>query len=274
MKVIIGAYVCEPDVGSEPSVGWNWAIQAATHGHEVHVITRANNRGAIENRLRDEPIPGLTFHYYDLPAPLPSWKKRVGYYGILLYYYFWQLGAWRLARRLHRIHRFDLAHHVTLVIDWMPSGIGWIGAPFIWGPVGGSTNVLPSRMREFIPQNGRRYEWIRRTMQRTFRSADPFVALTRRRAHLILTFTNEALEGIPASHRTKARPVVHIGVSPSDAPDPTTEPGGGEVLTIVSGGRLVHWKGFDLLIEAFAKYLRASGTDSRLLVTGDGPFRP
>lgn len=274
MKVIISAYSCEPDKGSEPGVGWNWAVQAARHGHEVHVITRANNRQSLEGKLRAGLIHGLSFHYYDLPSPFPVWKKRIGYYGMLAYYYLWQFGAWRLARRLHRKHRFDLAHHVTFVNDWMPSGVGWIGIPFVWGPIGGSTNVLPRSMREFIPRRGRRYEWTRRLIQRTLRSADPFVALTRRRADVILTFTEEAQQGVPAGHRSKARPVVHIGVSPSDVPEPTIAAGTGEVLTVVSGSRLVHWKGFDLLIEGFARFIGSSDAPARLLITGEGPSRP
>jgi glycosyltransferase involved in cell wall biosynthesis len=279
MKVLVGAYACEPDTGSEPGVGWNWAVQAAVHGHDVHVITRSNNREAIERRMLDEPVAGLTFHYHDLPAPLVRWKRRGGYYGLLVYYYLWQLGAWRLARRLHATHRFDLAHHVTFVNDWMPSGVGWIGAPFVWGPVGGSTNVVPPDLRELVPRHARRYERVRRSMQLVLRSADPLVELTRRRAGVILTFTREALDGIPPRHRSKARPVVHIGVSEHDAPEPgPPEPDavpGPEVdgLTIASGGRLVHWKGFDLLVEAFAAHRRAGGERSRLVITGDGPFR-
>ena len=94
--------------------------------------------------------------------------------------------------------------------------------------------------------------------------------LTRRRAALILTYTEEALAGIPARHRQKARPIVHIGVLESDYPvasmrlPPTP-------FTVLSGGRLVHWKGFDLLVEAFAKFGR--GRDARLVFTGDGPYR-
>jgi glycosyltransferase involved in cell wall biosynthesis len=274
MKVLMSAYACEPNRGSEAGVGWNWAVQAALHGHEVHVITRSNNRGVIERELGANPVPGLTFHYHDLPSPLRSWKKRSGYYGLLAYYYLWQLGAWPLARRLHRAYGFDLAHHITFVNDWMPSGVGWIGVPFIWGPVGGSTNVLPSTMREFIPPHARRYEWIRRVAQRTLRSGDPFVAVTRRRADLILTYTREARDGIPYPHRRRARAITHIGISASEAPVPMNVPGSNESLTIASGGRLVHWKGFDLLIEGYAQYRNVTGASARLLITGDGPFRP
>jgi glycosyltransferase involved in cell wall biosynthesis len=273
MKVLIGAYACAPNTGSEGGVGWNWAAQAARHGHDVHVITRANNRPVIEQELHARPVDRLRFHYYDLPAPLPSWKKRGGYYALLTYYYLWQLGVATVARRLSRTHSFDLTHHVTFVNDWMPAGVGWTGAPFIWGPVGGSTNVLPPSMREFIPKDARRYEAIRRTMQVSLRSIDPFVAMTRRRANVILTFTREAREGIPWRHRTKARAIVHIGVSPSELDAPTTEPGTNDVFTIVSGSRLVHWKGFDLLIEAFARFRKSNVAPARLLITGEGPFR-
>jgi glycosyltransferase involved in cell wall biosynthesis len=273
MRVLISAYACEPDSGSEPGVGWNWAVQAALHGHDVHVITRANNRASIEGTLREHPIVGLTFHYYDLPTPVPGWKRRSGNLGLLAYYYLWQFGAWRVASRLHKRLRFDLSHHVTFVNDWMPSGVGWIGVPFIWGPVGGSTNVLPHGLREFIPPSSRRYERTRRMLQRSLRGADPFVALTRRRARLILTFTREALQGIPLAHRWKARAIVHIGVSPSEPPSTTVEPGTNPILTIASGSRLVHWKGFDLLVEAFARHVRGTDGLAKLLITGDGPFR-
>ena len=273
MKVLIGAYACTPNTGSEGGVGWNWPVEAARHGHDVHVITRSNNRAVIDDELRIRPIERLTFHYYDLPRPLPAWKKRGGYYALLGYYYFWQLGMSALARRLDRDHRFDVTHHVTLVNDWMPAGVGWTGSPFVWGPVGGSTNVIPKDLREFIPRDARRYESIRRTMQVVLRWGDPFVALTRRRADVILTFTAEAVAGIPRPHRRKARPVVHIGVSPSELDVPMTEPGTNQVFTIVSGSRLVHWKGFDLLVEAFARFRRTDDAAARLLITGDGPFR-
>lgn len=47
MKILLSAYACEPDKGSEPSVGWSWAIELSRLGHEVHVLTRANNKPSI-----------------------------------------------------------------------------------------------------------------------------------------------------------------------------------------------------------------------------------
>jgi hypothetical protein len=43
LKVLVSAYACEPNRGSEPEVGWQW-IQQLARFYEVWIITRANNR--------------------------------------------------------------------------------------------------------------------------------------------------------------------------------------------------------------------------------------
>ena len=51
MKILMSAYACEPNKGSEPGIGWQWAMETARLGHEVWVLTRANNRSAIEEKM-------------------------------------------------------------------------------------------------------------------------------------------------------------------------------------------------------------------------------
>src|SRR4051812_41404394 len=98
MKILLSAYACEPNKGSEPGVGWNWALALSERGYNVHVLTRSNNREAIE-RVRMRPDSRLTFYYYDLPQRLRFWKHWPG--GIYLYYLWWQIGAYSVARKLH-----------------------------------------------------------------------------------------------------------------------------------------------------------------------------
>lgn len=273
LRVLVEAYACEPGSGSEPGIGWNWALQAARHGHEVTIITRANNRTAIESGLAETPVANLRFHYVDLSRPFLDLKRRFGYFGLNAYYYFWQIRVAVIARKLHAECPFDLVHHVTFCNDWMPSGLALVDAPFIWGPVGGSTHLMPEEMKRSLPRSFRRYESSRQLFQTTLSRFDPWVALTRHRAALILTYSKEALAGVPLRHRGKARSIVHVGVRDSDilgardAMPPATP------FTVVSGGRLVHWKGFDLLVEGFARFVRGSGADARLVLTGDGPYR-
>ena len=58
LRILLSAYACEPDRGSEPGVGWNWVRHLARE-HEVWVITRSNNRGIID--ANDQPDPGVSF---------------------------------------------------------------------------------------------------------------------------------------------------------------------------------------------------------------------
>jgi len=39
-KILLSAYACEPKKGSEPGVGWNWAIQICKMGNDKKIITR------------------------------------------------------------------------------------------------------------------------------------------------------------------------------------------------------------------------------------------
>ncbi|MCX6924421.1 MAG: glycosyltransferase family 1 protein, partial [Verrucomicrobia bacterium] len=134
----MSAYACEPGKGSEPGVGWNWALQMS-RWHEVWVLTRANNRPNIEKAI----LPGEQHHlhwvYYDLPRWTRFWKK--GSRGIQTYYYLWQMAAWRLGARLHREIGFDLLHHVTFGKYWVPNYLAFLPIRSMLGPLGGGEST-------------------------------------------------------------------------------------------------------------------------------------
>jgi hypothetical protein len=50
-RILLSAYACEPGKGSEAGVGWHWAVEMGRLGHRVSVLTRLNNRSAIEAAL-------------------------------------------------------------------------------------------------------------------------------------------------------------------------------------------------------------------------------
>jgi glycosyltransferase involved in cell wall biosynthesis len=242
-------------------------MQAARFA-DVHVVTRANNEPAISKALEEIEGPHPTFHYLDLPSPLRWLKKRTGTYGLVAYYYLWQLKLWRMVRRLHRRQSFEILHHVTFANDWLPSGLALIpSTPFVWGPIGGSTHQAPPAVERTWGKTERRYEAARRLMQKSIISIDPLLRRTAQRASLTLPYTQEAAE---ASHlKGPLLTLRHIGIEV----DPTGPPPDSDIFTIVTGGRLVHWKGQDLTIRAFAKAVERHGGNLRLLVTGNGPFR-
>src|SRR2546422_9912961 len=90
LKVLISAYACEPDKGSEPEVGWQWALQMSRF-HDVTVLTRENNRANIERELPRLTGPKPVFIYFDLAPVLLRMKKNLRMHRG--YYVLWQRAA-------------------------------------------------------------------------------------------------------------------------------------------------------------------------------------
>lgn len=267
LKILVSAYACEPGRGSEPGVGWNLARHLAEH-HEVWVLTRANNRPAIEAELAQRPVPNLHFVYHDLPPWARFWKR--GQRGVQLYYYLWQLTAISVVRRLHREVGFDVAHHVTFVKYWAPSALAFLdGVPFVWGPVGGGESAPLAFWRTF-GLRGIAYE-VARTAARFLAEWDPLVRFTARRASRALATTPETraqLKRLGVKHvevlSEAALPEEEMEVLGRIPPPP---PGPVRFLSI---GRLLHWKGVYLGLEAFA---RSELKEAEYWIVGDGPER-
>jgi len=266
MKILVSAYACEPGKGSEPAVGWNW-VQQISRFHEVWVITRANNFGPIEAELARHPLPGVHWLYFDLPRRVSFWKK--GQRGVHLYYYLWQMGVYRLARKLHAQIRFDLIHHVTFAQYEIPSFLGLIGAPFIWGPVGGGESA-PLAFWVDLSRRGKVFE-LRRNLGRSFAAIDPVTRVTAHRCQCALATTEETARRL---RKLGARRVIvhpEFGMTKEEMQYfcgfPVRSSG---TFRLISMGRLIHWKGFHLALRAFARF-HASYPESVYLIPGEGP---
>ena len=263
-KVLISAYACQPGRGSEPGVGWNIASGMAAY-HDVWVLTRTKNRPVIEAEMEASPVSNLHFVYYDVPKWLSFWRR--GHRGVQLYYYMWQLGVYASARRLHREIEFDLAHHVTFVKYWAPSLLVLLGIPFVWGPVGGGESA-PRTMWKGLGVRGRIYESVR-DAARWLGERDPLVRLTAHRSSYAIATTPETAARLSRLHVKKIRV---LGASALNDPEiahlaalPQSRNGH---VTFVSMGRLLHWKGFHLGLQAFA---RAAVPNARYVIIGEGP---
>ena len=233
MKILLSAYACEPGKGSEPGIGWNWALGLARAGHEVWVLTRANNRPAIERALAAIAPMSLHFVYYDLPAWARWWKR--GGRGVRTYYLLWQWGAYRQARRLCRAIRFDLVHHLTFGVFRHPSFMGRLGLPFVFGPVGGG-ETAPRALRRTFPLRGYLADAARDAANWLVR-IDPLMASVYRRAALTLCKTAETLERVPGRYRDKCRVVLEVGTDAAELPPRSRRVDGAEgaFLLTVSG---------------------------------------
>ena len=266
LRILLSAYACEPDVGSEPGVGWRWATGLARAGHDVWVITRANNRAAIEAALAGGMPANLHFAYYDLPAWARAWKR--GGRGVRLYYALWQWGAYRVAKELCRELRFDVVHHLTFGVFRHPSFMGRLGLPFVFGPVGGGESA-PRELRGTYPLRGRVVDLLRDAAN-WFVRFDPLMAGVFERAAIMLCKTRETLARIPARYRDKCLVQVEIGAEEDLPVLPLPARRVHRRFKVLYVGRLVYWKGVHLGLMAFAG-LRQRHPDARMTIVGRGP---
>lgn len=267
-KILISAYACSPGEGSEPGIGWNQVLQSA-RTHEIWAITRSNNRPAIEKYLAERPLSHVHWIYYDLPRWASRWKK--GMRGMRLYYLLWQCGAYYQVRHLHRRVRFDVVHHVTFVNYWLPTMMAFLSIPLVWGPIGGGESG-PRELRQGLEFRKRLLE-VTRDIARAVGEANPLVRFTARRAAIGLATSPETEKRLRSlgSKNTRVLPAVALPIDELDQLSrlPMIEEGAFRVLSV---GRLLYWKGFDIGLRAFSQMLQKH-PDSQYWIIGDGPER-
>jgi glycosyltransferase involved in cell wall biosynthesis len=268
VKVLLSAYACEPGKGSEPGVGWRWALEIARMGHDVWVLTRSNNEESIENELaKMPPVGNLHFLYYDLPEWARFWKKKNR--GVHLYYLLWQWGAYRLACQVHARERFDKVHHITFGVIRLPSFMGNIGVPFVFGPLGGG-ETAPWAMRAGYGPRG----WLRdvlRDVSNQMIRFDPLMRTTFRQAESIYVKTPESAHFIPELYKGKVKCQLEIGIDSLGEEEASGKTRADKnPLRILYVGHFLYLKGMHLGLPAFKKLLSVSG-DARLTLLGEGP---
>jgi glycosyltransferase involved in cell wall biosynthesis len=276
-KVLISAYACVQDPavnlpGGGDLMAWN-VIRQLRQRHELWVLTASQNRKAIEAELEKDPMPRVRFVYVGLPGWLYRLNRAQG--GYQFYAYLWQWRAYFAARRLHRKFRFDLFHHLTYTNDWMASIIGaLLPVAYVRGPGGGAHRV-PGKFRREFTLRPRLWEYVRMGLQWVFKH-DPFFAIGQQRARALLMANREAFDALPGRWQKKAQLLSVNGVSLERFPlAGGAKPDGGR-FRLLTAGRLIPLKGFDLAIRAFRLFFEdvkreRQGMEAELMIVGDGP---
>ena len=262
IRILLSAYACEPNRGSEPGVGWEWATRLAVR-HEVTVITRANNRTVIEAELNQKGTAGCPhFLYVDLPDFFIRLKKR-GILPVPLYYLLWQLSA-RIAVN-GRLREFDLVHHVTFNGFRFPGAWWHTGIPVVLGPLGGGSITSPSYRRCF----GHRWfsEWLRGLSVRCWR-LNPWTLASLLSSDAVLAVGREMAERF-ASLGIQADLMLETAVPSALEVEPVVIPVAARKDFLLVGN-LEPWKAWQIAFDAFALAFARGMVGQRLIVIGSG----
>lgn len=261
MRILLSAFACSPDMGSEEGVGWAWAYNLACADNEVVVLTGERHRAAIEQRLKSLSLPNLHFEYVDVSL-VPFWMPVLGCYP---HYILWNWNAYRRARRLHGERPFEVMHHVTYAVFRNPSYLYLLNVPLIFGPVGGGESS-PRALRKSMSLKGRVVENIRDAFN-VLPQFDPFWQVMLRRCARVVVKTEETRARLPRKIRQRA--VLALENMVTKTPYLAGEPRRDPPLKLLYAGRLLPWKGVHLALNAIAHLRnRASVT---FTIVGKGP---
>jgi glycosyltransferase involved in cell wall biosynthesis len=266
-KVLMSAFACEPDEGSEPEVGWRWALVMAKCC-DVTVVTQTKNRLRIEAwlQLHGNECPAPRFEYLEL-GPKWRWIKKHFPGGMYIYYTLWQWKLNELVAELLGKVEFDLIHHVTFASFRMP--VFASGRPVVWGPVGGAETAAMALLAGHGTFLGRLRERVRNLS-------------TRMAGHLVhlwepsLRSGGAALASTPATAEVLSnagipcRQMPTIGFDSGSLAGMRPVSASGTPLRLLFVGRLHLLKGVHLLLRALAL---PGSAETRLTIVGDGPER-
>ena len=267
MKLLVSAYACAPNHGSDHAVGWNWTTEAHRQGHDIWALVSPTHHDSIAGACRDNPdLGGIHWIFPDVPgwslkqAVEPKWERT---YNLL-----WQWAALRHALSLHRQVRFDAVHHLTWGGIRAPTFLGLLKAPLIIGPIGGG-ETSPASLRDELGARGRLLERIRDLSTATI-TINPLVYPGLRSAAVIFAYTKDTQNVFSSAVRNKT--LVFTPLAIADLPAVHRRRASSGRPKFLYAGRLLHWKGVHIALRAFTE-LRNHIPDAHFTVAGDGPER-
>jgi glycosyltransferase involved in cell wall biosynthesis len=277
LRVLLIAEACNPEWVSVPLEGWSHS-QAIGRKVDAHLVTQVRNRDAIARAGLRERVDftainseAIEARIYRLADKLrggsnKGWTLVTGL-AALSYPYFEHL-AWQAFGRRIRAGEFDVVHRLTPLSPTMPSMLAGkcreAGVPFVLGPLNGGV-PWP---REFDAARRKEKEWL--SYVRDGYRLLPGFHSTRQNASAIITGSRDTWEQMPAGYRRKCVYIPENAIDPARFAKRRTR-AARLPIRCAFVGRLVPYKGADMLLEAAAPLVREGKL--AIDIIGDGPQR-
>lgn len=277
-RVLVIAEAANPEWTSVPLIGW-YLSRALSKVVDVHLVTHVRNRDAI---IRQGLLEGRDFTAIDnerIAAPLyqlaekirggkgKGWTTSAAFSSFA--YYSFETELWRQFGTRIAAREFDLVHRVTPLSPTSQSLIARplsrIGVPFVIGPLNGGVPWPPNfRARQYAER-----EWL--SSVRWLYKCMPSYGSMRRLSKRIIVGSKFTYEDMPDWAKAKCVYIPENGVDAESVARPRNRSWSSKPIRIAFVGRLVAYKGADLLLEAASELVRKDALE--LHIIGDGPER-
>lgn len=257
--IVVFAYSCAPDVGSEPGAGWGM-VDALNQIADPIVLVGGRHIPAIRGWEQNAPEDAPTF----IEVPEPKLEPYMKWHRIprFVVYLYWLRKARKAAEEIVSKRKIDAVAHFTYSTFWLPTPATNLGVPSIWGPVGGGVRT-PKSLRKTLGIAGTIQEFLDYFAVRAM-SLLPAVRRTAENATVRILQNSETKAQLPHDAQKNVVILNHALFN-------TVPP-----LSNGEDGRYALWvspmqtrKGPQLAIEGLAR----TKSGIRLVMVGDGPQR-
>ncbi|MEI6234868.1 MAG: glycosyltransferase family 4 protein [Planctomycetota bacterium] len=268
MNILLVAHHCNPDWGSEPLIGFKWFRELQLRAN-VTLVTHVRNRESLERSghvrgqvhyIDTERTSSMINRMNDAIWPATAVVNRLALEAISQDRF--DKRAFEFARGLCARKQIDLIHRVSPISPRYPSRLASLPVPFIMGPLNGGMEMPPG-FEEIALKERAYFHWIR-----SFTRILEWLRPTLTRSTRILV-ARKGMQGIPESVRDRWVSFCENGVDPGSFSSTPSNNNG--CLKLLSLGRLLPYKGVDMLLAAVARL--PNELNWSLEIVGDGTER-
>lgn len=200
LSILINAYACSPNMGSEPGMAWNWCVNLANHC-ELHIITEGEFKEKIEAVLPNLP-QGKNMHFYYNPVSDKIRKMcwNQGDWRFYYYYQKWQKTTYEIAKKIIEDKNISIIHQLNMVGFREPGYLWKINKPFIWGPIAGIGSIPFSFLKD-IKLKKRIILQLKDVITNIQLHHSPRVKSALQKAYCVMTVAPEAQKKIYQYHK-------------------------------------------------------------------------
>lgn len=265
LNILISAYACSPNWGSEPGMAWNWITNIAKYC-KCFVITEGEWRKEIEEALKTHPLSdNITFFYNPVPQKVRDMCWNQGDWRFYYYYRQWQKKTLKIAEKICREHKIDITHQLNM-IGFREPGLLWKikGVKHVWGPIG-SMGEVPIEFLKDLPLAVRIKQSLKNTITRYQIKHAP-VKCAIKHCDALIAALDVTREQIKKCYGIDVPVIGETGLVPNNG-YPHCECMG-RPIELLWVGRFIPTKKLSIALEALAK--TKNPKDFRLHIVGSG----